>query len=109
MTLAQCTKDDLLWLIDRILQMCCFHQKDYYLARALEDLRYHKEKARIAEAEKFGKIADAKLQEYIEIMRPYDGRKLTDIPLPILEKARQALADADAAERKFARLISLSG
>lgn len=109
MTLAQCTKDDLLWLIDRILQMCCFHQKEYYLARALEDLRYHKEEARISEAEKFGKIADAKRQEYIEILRPYDGQKLTDIPLPVLEKAKQALDDANVAEKRFAKLIGLSG
>lgn len=109
MTLAQCTKDDLLWLIDRILQMCCLNQREYYLARALEDLRYHKEKARIAEAEKFSKIADAKREEYLEILRPYDGKKLTEVPLSVLEKADRARAAADAAERKFVKLVGLSG
>lgn len=109
MTLAQCTKEDLIWIINRLLQMCCFHQKDYYLTRALSDLHYHKEKVRIGEAEKIGKFADAKWQEYIEIMRPYDGWKITDIPGPALEKAIQALEAADAAEKKILKLMRLEG
>ena len=109
MTLAQCTKEDLIWVINRLLQMCCFYQKDYYLSHALSDLHYHKEKARIDEAEKIGKIADAKQQEYIEIMRPYDGKRLADIPLDVLEKASQALSEADAAEKKFMKLMRLEG
>ena len=55
MRLEQCTKTDLLWIIKRMTE----HSLDRWpLERALSDLEYEKEKARIAEAERFAKEAD---------------------------------------------------
>lgn len=71
------------------------------------DLGYEKEKRRIAEAEAAGKVADEKRREYIDLMREYDGLPLKDIPLPVLKQADALVKEANAADRKFAKLMGL--
>lgn len=102
MTLSQCSKADLLWIIKR-LQIRC----KYDIDRALCDLAYEKEKERIAEAEKWCKLADKKRREYLEILGPYDGKPIIDIPLPVLEKADKAMKEARDADSKWAKLMGL--
>jgi len=103
MTLSQCTKADLLWIVKR-LQMRCRYDVDL----ALTDLAYEKEKERIAEAEKYCKLADKKRKEYIEIMRPYDGKRLIDIPLTVLNRADEVIKEAQSADEKWAKLMGIS-
>ena len=66
-----------------------------------------KEKERIAEAEKCYKLADKKRKEYLEILEPYDGKPIIDIPLPVLEKADKAMKEAHDADQKWAKLMGL--
>ena len=102
MTLSQCTKADLLWIIKR-LQIRCKYDIDL----ALCDLAYEKEKERIAEAEKCYKQADKKRRECLEILGPYDGKPIVDIPLPALGKADKAMKEAQDADQKWAKLMGL--
>jgi hypothetical protein len=102
MTLSQCTKADLLWIIKR-LQIRCRYDVD----RALNDLAYEKEKERIAEAERCYKLADKKRREYLEILEPYDGKKIVDIPLSVLKKADKAMKEAQDADNRWAKLMGL--
>lgn len=103
--LEKLSKSDLIWVIDRLLMMTCFTQKDHYLGRALSDLKYEKELARIEKAEEFGRKADEKRREYISLLRQYDGCKYADIPLEVLEKAKQLMDEAAEADRMFAKLV----
>ena len=50
LTLNTCTKTDLLWIINRILQRTAPFNQDYELLRALNDLAYEKEKQQIGKA-----------------------------------------------------------
>ena len=109
LTLNTCTKTDLLWIINRILQRTAPFNQDYELLRALNDLAYEKEKQQIGKAEKYGEIADEKRREYIELLAPYDGMPIKDIPQKVLEKAYALLEEAAAAEEKFAKLIGVVG
>ena len=102
MTLEQCSKTDLLWIINR---MRMYSLGEHALNRALADLKYQKEKARIDEADQYAKLVDAKRRAYIDLLKPYDGMKLCDIPLHVLEKAAELQKQAEAADQKWAKLM----
>lgn len=102
MTLEQCSKADLLWIINR---MCMYSLGKRELNRALDDLEYEKEKARIDEADKYARLADEKRKAYIDLLNPYVGMKWCDIPLSVLEKAAELQKQAEAADQKWAKLM----
>ena len=103
-TLNECTKADLLWIINRLTIM----QGDYYLKRALNDLWYEKEKQRIAEADKYAKLANTKRREYIELLGPYDGQSIMSIPMKVLDKADTLMKEAQAADKKYMKLMGIT-
>ena len=101
-TLSQCSKADLLWIVKR-LQLRC----KYDIEIALNDLSYEKEKKRISEAEKCYKLADKKRREYLALLEPYIGKPMKDTPLSVLEQADILMKEAQAADRKWAKLMDL--
>lgn len=105
--LKDCNKDDLIWVINRILQRTCLDNRDIELERALNDLWYEKEKERINKSEKLAEVAKQKWDEYIDILKPYDGCKLIDIPVNIVEKATKAYNDALSADKKWMKIMGL--
>lgn len=109
LTLNTCTKADLLWIINRILQRTAPLNQDYELLRALNDLAYEKERRQLDKADQYGQVAYQKRQEYSDLLRPYDGTPIKDIPQEVLEKAYALLEEAAAADKKFAKLIGLEG
>lgn len=68
---------------------------------------YEKEKERINKSEKLAEVAKQKWDEYIDILKPYDGCKLIDIPVNIVEKATKAYDDALAADKKYMNIMGL--
>lgn len=104
MTLEQCSKADLRWIIDR---MCMYSLNKRDLIRALGDLECKKEMDRIDAADKYAKLAHEKRQAYIDLLKPYDGMKLVDIPMPILDKAAELQKQANAADREWNKLMGI--
>ena len=107
LTLNECSKADLRWIINRILEMVAFNNKDYYLKRALSDLWYEKEKQRIDEGEKYLELSNAKLTEYTSLMQQHRGKSLLEIPDGVLEKAAQLLKEAEVADKKWRKSLGL--
>lgn len=106
MRLSECTKAELLWVIKRL----CSHyldQGNYYLARTLIDLEYEREKKRIDDAEKYAETAANATERYVQLMRPYEGQHLTDIPLAVLEEAEAILKEMNAADESFMKLLGI--
>ena len=102
MTLQQCTKAELLWVIDR----ACLHgMSKRHIEYALSDLEREKISRELDEADRLNKLAHEKRMEYIELLKPYDGWKFKDIPLDVLEKAQAALDQAQEADRKWDKLM----
>lgn len=97
MTLQQCTKAELLWVIDRA---CEYELSDRAIKAALDDLELEKIRTLI-------QFSNEKRMEYIDLMRPYDGWKFIDIPLDVLKKAQAALKQAEEAEHKWEKLLGL--
>lgn len=105
MKLSQCTKAELIWVIEQAekLSLGDIH---YWLDRALDDLKYKREMERIDKAKKLCEIANKAAQEYVELLKPYEGKKITDIPLDILKKADSALKRSRKANEMWAKLMS---
>lgn len=106
MKLKKCTKAELLWVIEQAekLSLGDIH---YWIDRALDDLEYKKELDRIEKAKKLAETAFQASQEYVDILKPYEGQKISDIPLDVLNKADSAMKRSREANKKWARLIGI--
>ena len=109
LVLQDCTKDDLIWIINRVLQMTTLNKADYYINRALSDLRYEKENKALDEAEKIADQSKQKWDEYIAILAPYDGKPIKDIPLDVLTRAQSVYDEAIALDKKWSKIMRLEG
>lgn len=107
LTLNDCTKPDLIWIINRVLQMTTLNNADHYINRALSDLSYEKENKALDEAEQVSNQSKQKWDEYIAILAPYDGKPIKDIPLDVLHRAQRVYDEAIALDKKWTKLLGL--
>ncbi len=84
MTLSECTKADLLWIIKRIQERYLLDGV-FAVQITLSDLELEKARQRYDEADRINHLAGEKRREYFKILSPYDGMRIVDIPLPVLE------------------------
>ena len=91
-----CTKEELVWYIEKRL----FYRKDEFE----QDILFHRTDV-IAEKQHVysGKAIEA-LSEYIEIMKPYQGKKIIDIPSEAFRKAKQYIETHDKYEKMAEKL-----
>lgn len=101
MTLKQCTKDELLYIFNQLQEHYLFNI-DYHVKLCLSDIEYQREMKKIAE------YSFAKRTEYLKILEPYEGKKIVDIPLAILKKADKCLKEAQEADKKYQKLMSIT-
>ena len=104
MNLSDCTKADLLWIIKA---MCKYDLSDPSLQRALNDLEWEKERDRLARADQALQTASAASQRYIELLKPYEGMPLLEVPMDVLQQADAALAESRAANKQWAKLMGV--
>lgn len=102
--LKDCTKSELLFVI-RQLRFHCGSSGEYYLMQALGDVRRQRLEAIYAKASRLSSLSAKKREEYIETLSPYEGMKLKDIPLSVLEEADAAIKEAQEADRKWNALM----
>lgn len=104
MKLSDCTKADLLWIIKT---MCKYDLSDRNLRLALNDLEFEKEQERLDRADQALQTASAALQRYIELLKPYEGMPLLEVPMDVLQQADAALAESRAANKQWAKLMGV--
>lgn len=103
--LQKCTKEELLFLIDRMRHynvgdnLFCFARRDLVNERLMRRERLAQEQSEIAR--------DARMQ-YLDLLEPYVGVALKDIPLGILEQAQTLLDKAIAADKKWTQLVGMN-
>ena len=102
--LKDCTKPELLFIIQQF-KLHCGSSGEYYLMQALNDVQMQRLEALHAEAGRLSDLAYSKRQEYITLLSPYEGMRLSDIPLPVLDAADAAMKEAKAADCKWANLM----
>ena len=104
MTLSQCSKADLIWIINRLAQG---PGGRHQVSRALADLAYQKSKDALGKAEWYAQLAAEKRQQYIDLLAPYTGMSIADIPTDILEKAADLIAVAENADKQWEKLMNI--
>ena len=103
MTLEQCTKKELIEIIHHILCRSYLHESRIKseISLALSDIELKRKLTVLDEAEKWSKIAHDKRMEYCEVLKPYDGAKLIDIPSKVIYKADRLMKEAQYADKKW--------
>lgn len=101
--LEKYSKEDLIWIIKR---MSAFGD-NWSLGSALRELEYTKDMERIREAEKIAKQSHKLWQEYIDLLMPYDGKSINEIPIDVLEKASAAMKQAQSLDKKWNKLMGV--
>lgn len=107
LALCKLSKSDLIWIIDRLLDTGCWPTGDYYLDQALSDLKHEKDLADLRKADKYAEIAHKKRMEYCDLVKPYEGKSLIDIPLEVLKKVDLCMKEAQAADKKWNELMGI--
>lgn len=104
MQLKDCTKADLLWIISQI------HKDEVSYRRlqwALNDLEHEKEKKRLDRAHQLLQVSSAASQRYAELVRPYEGIPLADVPMEVLQEADAALDEFNTANKEWRKLMGV--
>lgn len=105
MTLKECTKQELIFIINKFKKYA-FSQGDYYLSRCLHDVEYQRLIKRQEEADKQSEVAYQSRLAYLEFIKKYEGQKLTDIPEEEIKRANELLKTADRADKKYMQLTN---
>ena len=95
MTLKDCTKAELLWIIDR-LRNRGLYRLDTIIAIALNDLEYQREQKKLDEADRLNEESARLRQQAAELLTPYEGKPILDIPADVLDHASAILEDLHA-------------
>ena len=102
--LQRLTKAELIWVILE-LERRSLVMSD--LPFILRDLEFRKLNEREQEADRLLNIAAEKRMAYCELMKPYEGKRLVDIPQETIEKALRLLEKAEEASRKWDRMMGM--
>ena len=105
MKLKDCTKEELIFVIER-LQFYSL-SGDYYVQRALGDVEEEREARKLREARRLSALQNQKMQEYIDLLAPYDGKRLVDIPDSVFNKAYAAMREVKKAEREWNKIMGI--
>lgn len=106
MTLKDCTKEELIFIIKR-LQFYSLSDS-HYVNLALRDVEEERENKKLAEAKRLSKYSAQKRQEYIDLLAPYEGKRILDIPDSVIKKADSAMKAAQAADKKWNKLTGIT-
>lgn len=104
MTLKDCTKEELLTIIDRLM---FFSPNAYHVDRILGDLESERNERKYDKAGALLKTIREKTQAYIDLIGPWEGKPVMQIPQSVLNKGAQLLSEKENAEREWAKLMGL--
>lgn len=107
MTLDDCTKDELKWVINQLITKYFFQNGKYRLKSVLNELEWRRVEAKLEEAEHYAQIAHDKRAEYCDLVRKYEGVPLLKIPNGVLARCMQLLKEAEEADAKWEKLSGI--
>lgn len=102
--LRKLTKDDLIWCI---LEMEKHNLGFPSISSILSDLEHKKTMDNIGRCEKLAKQAHEKRMAYNDLIAPYVGRPITEIPKHIFDEAVELLREAEVADKEWFRLSGI--
>ena len=106
MTLKGCTKAELLWIIDR-LRNHGLYRLDTIISIALNDLEYQREQKKLDEADRLNEESARLRQQAAELLTPYEGKSILDVPADVLDHAAALQEEAQMLDKKWCKLMKL--
>lgn len=106
MTLKDCTKAELLWIIDR-LRNRGLYRLDTIISIALNDLEYQREQKKLDEADRLNERSARLRRQYVELLTPYEGKPILDIPADVLDHAAALQEEAQMLDKKWCKLMKV--
>lgn len=103
--LRKLSKDDLIWCILEMEKHSLGHPS---ISSILSDLEYNKTKDNINRCEKLAKQSHEKRLAYNDLIAPYVGKPIADIPEQVFDKAVELLQEAEAADKEWFRLNGIA-
>ena len=107
MTLQDCTKKELLIVIE-YMRRSSLSSGNWYLARALGEVERRREEKMLDEADKIAQMASELQKRHNELLRPYEGANISDIPFRVIEQARKILREIESLDQRYEKLLGLS-
>lgn len=102
--LRRLSKDELIWCI---LEMEKHNLGTSSIDRILSDLAYRTEMENIDRCEKLAAQAHEKRLAYNDLIAPYVGKPITEIPKQVLDQAVKLLREAEEADNEWFRLSGI--
>lgn len=102
--LRKLSKEDLIWCILE------FEKRSFgwpSLGAILADLKCKKDVDNIDRCKMLSKKAHDKRMEYCELIKPYDGKLIAEIPQQVLYQAADLLREEEAADKEWFRLSGI--
>ena len=102
MEIKQCTKAQLLNIIDRL----CFYDSanEYHVARALGEIEMERIEQQCEESDRLNQLSYSKRTEAAELLKPYEGRPIAEIPSNIVKKVLRLIDEAKEADYQCNKL-----
>lgn len=102
--LQKLSKADLIW--------CILEYEKHNLGwpsvdAILADLKYKKTKENIDRCEKLAKQSHEKRLACNDMIAPYVGKPITEVPKPVFDRAVELLREAEAADKEWYRLSGI--
>ena len=101
---AKLSKNELIELLFQVLFLVDPFERNGYLERAMIDIRYNQQIKRIDEQAQHSKKAFEARCEYLELLKPYEGKPFSSIPLDVLTKADDCIKRANQHDKAYERL-----
>lgn len=101
LNLKKYTKEDLIWMLERL----CTFGNEGTLNMLIADLELKKNSEKLNKCDELSKEAARCRQIYIDLLRPYDGMSLREVPREVLEEATKAIEKAQKLDKEWDRLI----
>ncbi len=99
MRLEDCTKDELLYILNRIQGLV-----EYDIRWALADVERLRNRKLIQKMEEYAENAHEAREQYIALVREYAGKPASDIPYGTLNKATIFLQKAQEWEERYKKI-----
>lgn len=104
MTLKDCTKAELLQILTQVSSV---ESAAWIVECALSGIELARDFRRLDTADAINAHIKELTQQYAALLRPYNGKSIGEVPLPILEQARDLMHEIDKANDEWARLMGL--
>ena len=104
--LKKCSKADLLAIVDSFRRHS-LSRANWILEMAFCDVDYEKEQRRLDMADSINQKIRATDEKCAELLRPYEGRQISDIPIEITHQAATLMAESRSLNERWLRLMGI--